>query len=355
MSDNLVAVLMAGGAGTRFWPVSTESKPKQFLSLFGDRSLLQQSLDRLRGLVPPERVLVLTHRDFVPLVREQLPEVPEQQVIGEPMRRDTAAAVALAALLTKRLFGDATMAVLTADHRIEPVTRFQEVLRSAADGAEASRSLYTFGIVPTYAATAYGYLHRGERLGHDDLAAHYRLTGFKEKPDLATARHFLATGEYYWNSGMFVWRTEAILAELERQLPTHLERLAPAVEAFGSEEALRSAFEGLDRISIDFGVMEKAADVRMVEADFEWSDVGGWRALEPFLDEVSMGNRARGRLATLESIHNTVFCEDPSETVALVGVEDLVVIRAGRRTLVASRSHLEDIKKLVEGLDDTVR
>lgn len=354
MTANLAAVLMAGGAGTRFWPLSTSRRPKQFLNLFGARSLLQESFDRLRGLVPPERILVLTHQDFVPLVREQLPEVPPEQVIGEPCRRDTAAAVALAALLVERLFGEVPTAVLTADHRIAPVSRFQEVLASAVEGAcRAPSSLYTFGVPPRYPATGYGYLQRGPALGTLGGVRHFVLGRFQEKPDLETAKRLLAQGDHDWNSGMFVWTAGAIRAELARQLPGHLQALGTALAAWGTEgwsEALRLAFEGLPRLSIDFGVMERAADLRMVEADFEWSDVGGWVALEPFLEALEGGNRARGGLVGLGASGCTVFCEDPQEGVALLGVEDLVVVRAGRRTLVARRERLEELKQLVEGL-----
>lgn len=355
---NLVAILMAGGAGTRFWPVSTEQRPKQFLNLFGGRTLLQESLDRLKGLVPPERVLVLTSRDFVPLVQEQLPEIPAEQVIGEPMRRDTAAAVALAALAAERLFGPCTTAVLTTDHRISPVSRFQEVLCSAGAAAEESPALYTFGIVPTFPSTGYGYLHRGEQLSRPDAIPHYQLQEFREKPDSARARQFLESGEYFWNSGMFVWRTRTILEEMHRLLPEHVRQLKAAVEQWGTpafEPALAAAFELLPRISIDFGVMERARDVRMVAADFDWSDVGGWLAVEPFLEQDAAENCFRGRLTAFEASRNTVFCEDPAESVALVGVRDLVVIRAGHRTLVAPRSRLEEVKRMVERLDADLR
>ncbi len=355
---NLVAILMAGGAGTRFWPVSTEQRPKQFLNLFGGRTLLQESLDRLKGLVPPERVLVLTSLDFVPLVQEQLPEIPAQQVIGEPMRRDTAAAVALAALAAERLFGPCTTAVLTTDHRISPVARFQEVLCSAAAGAEESSALYTFGIVPTFPATGYGYLHRGAQLPRPDAIPHYQLQEFREKPDAARARQFLDSGEYFWNSGMFVWRTRSILEEMHRLLPEHVRQLKAAVDLWGTPEfepRLAAAFELLPRISIDFGVMERARDVRMVAADFDWSDVGGWLAVEPFLEQDAAENCFRGRLTAFDASRNTVFCEDPAESVALVGVQDLVVIRAGHRTLVAPRGRLEEVKRLVERLDADLR
>jgi len=355
---DLVAILMAGGAGTRFWPVSTEQRPKQFLNLFGGRTLLQESLDRLKGLVPPERVLVLTSQDFVPLVCEQLPEIPPEQVIGEPLRRDTAAAVALAALVAERLFGPCTTAVLTTDHRISPVARFQQVLRSAAEAAARVPALYTFGIVPRFPATGYGYLHRGEPVEHEGSIPHYRLLEFREKPNLEKARAFIESGDYFWNSGMFVWRTRTILEEMQHLLPEHVRQLKGAVDRWGAPDfagALASAFELLPRISIDFGVMERARDVRTVAADFEWSDVGGWLAVEPFLEQDAAENCFRGRLTSFESTGNTVFCEDPAESVALVGVKDLVVIRAGHRTLVAPRSRLEDVKRLVERLDADLR
>jgi mannose-1-phosphate guanylyltransferase len=348
---DLVVVVMAGGSGTRFWPVSTEVKPKQFLRLFGERTMLQLTWDRLDGLVPPERVLVLTNQRFVATVAEQLPDLPAANIIGEPMPRDTSAAVALAAVLCKARFGDPVMAVLTADHLIQPVDAFQRTLLSAARGARESEALYTFGIVPTYASTGYGYLEAGERTGDDDGVEHFELLAFREKPDAQTAHAFITSGHHSWNSGMFVWNTRTIWGTLERLLPDHARRLAPLADADGTpewDERLRAAFEPLPKISIDFGVMEKAELVRMVRAAFEWSDVGGWLALEQFHTSGPAGNRGRGQLHTLQATDNFVFSEDASETVALVGVRDLVVVRAGDRTLVAHRAAVESIKELVQ-------
>jgi len=355
---NLAVVIMAGGAGTRFWPVSTERRPKQFLQLFGDRTLLQLSYDRVAPLVPPERVLVLTNAAFVPLVREQLPQVPAANVIGEPLRRDTAAAVALAALICRRRFGDVTMAVLTADHLISPPELFRRTLLSAAGAAGAAAALYTFGIQPTYPATGYGYLQRGALVLDDDGVAHYQLRRFREKPDAETARQYVDSGEFYWNSGMFVWRVETILDELRAHLPDHLRHLEPAVAADGSDawaEELRRAFAELKPISIDFGVMEKAARVRCVASTFEWSDVGGWLALEELLPRDGAGNVHRGQVRAHAASGNLVFCEDQDEMVALVGVSDLVVVRAGKRTLVVERGRTEEIKKLVQALEAELR
>lgn len=352
---------MAGGAGTRFWPLSTESRPKQFLSLFGQRSLLQLSHDRVAGLVPPERILVLTNQRFVPLVRQQLPELPQQNIIGEPMRRDTAAAVALAALLARHRFGNPVMAVLTADHLIEPVELFQRTLISAARAAAADDGvLYTFGIQPTYPATGYGYLERGEAVpgAGGDGVSHYALARFQEKPPRELAEKYLTSGRFYWNSGMFVWQNAAILAELQRQLPGHLAALEPALahdRGPGWAEALERAFEPLQKESIDFGVMEKAERVRCVASTFEWSDVGGWLALEPFLAHDEAGNAHRGGLRGHGAAGNITFCEDEQEVVALVGVRDLVVVRTGRTTLVTDKRNAEAVKALVAKLDPSLK
>jgi len=350
---DIVVVIMAGGAGTRFWPLSTENRPKQFLNLFGGRSLLQQSYDRVTAMVPDDRILVLTNQSLVQLVYEQLPQLPRSNVIGEPFRRDTAAAVALAALVCRRRYGNPVMVVLTADHLIKPVELFTRSILSAANAAASETVLYTFGIQPTYPASCYGYLESGDKVGEYGGVSHYDLVRFVEKPDGPTARKYLETGRYYWNSGMFVWSVETILGELERQLPAHLDHLAPAVEKEGAsnwQHELAGAFEQLEATSIDFGVMEGARHVRMLAATFYWNDVGGWLALEEFMDKDGAGNACRGRLETLEAKNNLVFCEDEGETVALIGVENLVLVRAGKHTLVVPRERTEEIKQLVKQL-----
>jgi len=352
---NLAAVIMAGGAGTRFWPLSTQSKPKQFLNLFGDRTLLQKSYDRIVGLIGPDRVLVLTNAAFVSLVREQLPEIPAANVIGEPLRRDTAAAVCLGAIMCQKRFGDPVMAVLTADHLIEPVEIFQKTLLSAARQARTSGALYTFGVSPAYPATGYGYLEVGSKLLEDEGVEHFQLLGFKEKPDADTAKQYIDSGKFYWNSGMFVWKASSILDEIRNHLPHHFEALSQALAAEGEPdwpEVLKKAFASLEKISIDYGVMEKAEKIRCVKADFSWSDVGGWLALKDFLPQDESGNSRWGRIYTLDACGNLIFCEDADETVMLVGVTDLVVVRAGRRTLITHQDRTEAVKKLVQALPE---
>jgi mannose-1-phosphate guanylyltransferase len=352
---DLVVVIMAGGAGTRFWPLSTEERPKQFLDLFGDRTLLQKSFDRVSSLVPPERILVLTNAAFVSIVKEQLPHVPVENIIGEPTRRDTAAAVALAAVLCRRRFGNPVIATLTADHLIEPVDLFQETLLSAARRAANDNALYTFGIEPTYPATGYGYLERGLQIADDDGIEHFHLVRFKEKPDLETARQYVESGRFYWNSGMFVWTADAILKEIETHLPNHAKAFFDAV-AFDKtpqwNHALKAAFESLHAVSIDFAVMENAQNVCCVASKFSWRDVGGWLALRSCLPEDETGNCCRGKTLTLDATDNLVFCEDPEDTTVLIGVKDLVIVRAGPLTLITHKDRAEDLKKLVQTMSN---
>ncbi len=352
---DLVVVIMAGGAGTRFWPLSTEDRPKQFLDLFGDRTLVQKSLDRVSNLVPPERILVLTNAAFLSIVKEQLPEIPVENIIGEPIRRDTAAAVGLAAVLCRIRFGNPVIAMLAADHLIKPIPLFQKTLVSAARVAADNNALYTFGIEPTYPATGYGYLERGMQIADDDGIEHFQLMRFKEKPGLETARQYIESGRFYWNSGMFVWTTNAILREIEVHLPNHARTLS-RVAAFDRtpqwDHALKEAFECLHAVSIDFGVMEKAQNVCCVASRFSWSDVGGWLALKSCLPEDEAGNCYRGKTMTLDATDNLVFCEDPKETMVLIGVKDLVIVRAGSRTLITHKDRTEDLKKLVQAMEN---
>jgi len=335
--------------------LSTDETPKQFLHLFGDRTLLQQSFDRVSNLVPPERILVLTNAAFVSMVKEQLPEIPAENIIGEPMRRDTAAAVCLAAWLCRKRFGNPVIVTLTADHLIEPVSVFQKTLLSAVRKAADGDALYTFGIEPTYPATGYGYLERGMQICDDGGIKHFQLLHFKEKPHRDIAREYVESGSFYWNSGMFVWTADAILREMARHLPNHVEVLSSVVDSDQTPEwdaALKRAFQSLERVSIDFGVMEKAQKVCCVASRFSWKDVGGWPALKSCLPQDEAGNCCRGKPMTLDAANNLVFCEDPEETVMLIGVEDLVIVRAGTRTLITHKDRTEEVKELVEGLDE---
>lgn len=348
---DIAVLIVAGGSGTRFWPLSTPDRPKQFITLFGQRSMLQETFDRVEGLAPPERIMVLTGERFVGLVRGQLPEIPPENIIGEPAPRDTAAAMTLGTVLCRKRFGDIPILVLPADHLIKPVSSFRKTAISAARAAVEDGAIYTFGIKPTWPSPSYGYLERGPHVRTDDKIKHYELARFKEKPDIGTAQRYLEDGRYFWNSGIFVWTPQVILDEVRRFLPEHHSRISGLVEHDlqpNWEEKLKEAFEPLEKISIDFGVMEKSGRVRMIQADFQWSDVGGWLAIESFLETDRDGNRARGDVKCYEAENNIVYCDSAEETVALVGVRDLVVVRAGAYTLVTHKDRTEEVKKLVQ-------
>ncbi len=358
--NDLFCVIMAGGAGTRFWPASTEQKPKQLLTLVGERSLLQSSVDRALALVPADRIVIVTNATLADAVREQLPELPHENVIGEPSRRDTAAAVALATLWVRKK-GGKHMAVLTADHLISPVSGFVDAVKAAltASTEDPERgvtplseirdpsAIVTFGIVPTYPATGYGYI---EVTSTAEDRAQPALR-FVEKPDIKTASDYLTSGRFLWNSGMFVFGVDAMIGALAQHLPQHIELLAPVVEG-GLKDlaAFAAAFEKLPKTSIDKGVMEKHRTVLCVPARFSWSDVGSFPALADHLPHDASGNAHRGVVHALEAKDNVIWCEDADEEVAVVGLEGVVVVRAGKRTLVMPRSRAEDVKKLVENL-----
>jgi len=349
--DNVVFVIMAGGTGTRFWPLSTSKRPKQFLQIFDNRSLLQMSYDHIISLTSPDRVLVLTGNGFPSLVYEQLPDIPKTNIIEEPSRRDTAAAVTLAAMICRARFGNPVMVVLTADHYIDPAESFRRHILSGIHAAQKTDDLYTFGITPTFPATGYGYLQMGEQVTDDNGIIHHAVKQFHEKPDTVTALSYLKSGRFYWNSGMFAWKTSTIIEELEKYLPDHVRALERAILYDRTpewEKALEESFGALKRISIDVGVMERAEHVRCVESSFSWCDVGGWRALSAHIPADEHNNRTKGRVLTLDATGNFVYCEDTDETVALIGVSDLVVVRIGSRTLIVPYDRTENIKTLVE-------
>jgi len=352
-NHNLVVMIMAGGAGTRFWPLSTEGLPKQFVPIIGKKSLLQKSYERVCGIVPDERIFFLTNEQYTPLVRKQIPGVPPENIIGEPQRKDTAAAVCLGTLISQKQFGNPIMAVLTADHLIEPVELFQDTLLSAVKAAHKTGALYTFGIKPSYPATGYGYLELGNKVKSDDNIEHFSISSFKEKPEKSIARKYVDSGRYLWNSGMFVWTVEAIYSQMKQHIPAHLHLLREAVKHYPSsswERSLRSCFAQLSQISIDFAVMEKARDVRAVVGTFSWKDVGGWLAMKDLLPSDTHNNHQRGRVHTLNAQDNIIYSKNEQETIALLGIKDIIVVRAGDKTLVAHKDYLEEIKQLVQNM-----
>jgi mannose-1-phosphate guanylyltransferase len=318
------------------------------MRLFDGASLLQLARQRLAGLFEPENTWIITSADYLDLVAGELPDLPRANLIGEPMGRDTANAVGLAAHLLSRRDPDATMAVFTADHLISPQDAFAAAIRTGLDVAEQNpEALVTFGITPTEPHTGYGYVRRGTQLAPET----FQVCEFKEKPALDVARRYLNSGDYYWNSGMFAWRTSAILAELRRSLPKNDATLATLADDWdtlaGTPEGA-ALFESLHRISVDYGVMEQAERVLLVEMACRWLDLGSWMAIADTRDPDSDQNiRIAPNTLTLKSQGNVFVSEDDHLIVAL-GVDDLVVVHSPDATLICHRDHVQAIKDLVE-------
>lgn len=351
----LHAVIMAGGSGTRFWPESRERLPKQFLRLAGDRSLLQATVDRLSGLVPKERVLVATNARLSHLVAEQIPWLAPTAILGEPCKRDTAPCIGLAAMQIRSIDPNATLAVLPSDHVIGPDAVFCDALRLAAQLVdEAPARIVTFGIRPTYPAESFGYIERGERLtlpggeAAGEMSRAWRVRQFREKPKAAVAAEYLLLGGFYWNSGIFVWKAKTILDALARHQPVmyaHLQRIAAAVGTTDYQDVLHREFEAIVGISIDYAVLERADDVAVIEAPFDWDDVGSWQALARLHASDQDGNTVVARHAGLKT-SGTIVRGPDDHLIVTLGLKDCVVVHTPDATLVANKHDEESIREL---------
>ena len=355
--STLYGVILAGGVGTRLWPRSRQRCPKQFTDITGSgRTMIQATVDRLAGLIPPERVYVVTGEPYAQLCAEQLPEVPSDQIILEPNGRNTAPAIGLAAVQVAHRDPNAVLASLHSDHVITDPDRFRQALRRAVVAAEAGY-IATLGIEPTFPHTGYGYIQRGQRL--EDLAPGdppiYAVQSFLEKPARPTAEAFLLQGGYYWNGGIFVTRAATLLDEMARQMPSlhhGLCRIGNALASGGIAAAraeTAAIWPTLPTASIDHGIMEGAQRVATVPLQAGWSDVGSWDALEGVLAQDETSNTvAKGDLFTIDSRNNIVYVEKP--VVALIGVEDMVVVDTGDTLLIGQKQQMQKVKDLVERL-----
>jgi len=351
----LHAIIMAGGSGTRFWPKSRRDRPKQLLRLTGGATMLQQTVARIEPLVPRDRIIVVTGADQAPATRDQLPDLPADNVIAEPCPRDTAPCVGLAAGIVAHKDQDGTMIVMPADHVIEPASAFRATVQAAVSVTDGDPSaLVTFGIPPTRPETGYGYIERAALVERRDGIAVYRVRQFREKPDRAAAESFLAAGCFVWNSGIFVWRARTILDAIRLHRPRLAEGLDPILRAIGTPslvQVLAEQFPRLERVPIDKAVMEHAPNVKVLEVPYQWNDVGDWRALASLLQQDAAGNAIQGNVLTRETT-NSIIVSDDDGLVATLGVDDLVVIHSGKATLVARKEQLDKLKALVEGLTD---
>jgi len=344
----LYAVIMAGGSGTRLWPLSRKSQPKQSLKLIGDRTMFQHAVDRLNPLFTPDRIFVVTNANMAAVLMPQAPELPAENFILEPSARESAPAAGLAAIHLLQRDPDAVMVILTADHYIVDTALFRSVL-AAAEQVASGGTIVTLGITPTYPATGFGYIQLGEAQEIVDGFRVYRSGGFTEKPDLPTAVRFLETGRYAWNSGMFIWRADRLMAEFRAQLPdAHavLLRIGAALATPDVARVLAGAWPDIRKVSIDFGIMEHASDVSVIPVDIGWSDIGSWGALLDVLPGDAQGNVCvDGDLLALDT--RGTYARSDGRLIATVGLEDVIIVDTPGVLLVCPRSRAEEVKDLV--------
>ncbi|MDD5087357.1 MAG: mannose-1-phosphate guanylyltransferase [bacterium] len=347
----LHSVIMAGGIGARFWPISRRRKPKQLLDLLGEGSLMEQTMERIAPLVPPERRWIVTSRPQVEMIRSVTADLRENRFIVEPMGRNTAPAIGLSAVHLLHSDPDAVMIVLPADHRIQDLAAFRECLRKAVEMTEQSERLATIGITPTRPETGYGYIQT-DRTAKELAPGVWRVKTFAEKPNAATAKLFLESGEFLWNSGIFVWRADVIMRQLAEFQPKWYGGFQEIAQALGTpdeDEVTRRVFSVLKGISIDYAVMEYAPQVVVVQGTFDWSDVGSWDEIWRLLPRDADGNATRGTARLVQSKNNMVLAKE--QMIALVGVEDLIVVDAGDAILICPRNQSQRVRAIVDELE----
>jgi len=346
----LFATIMAGGSGTRFWPASRRLKPKQLLNLAGDHSMLQATAARLDGLCPRDQILILTNQRLVNATRSQLPSLPAECIIGEPCKRDTAPCIGVAARMIAGRDPDASMLVMPADHVIQQVERFHDAVHVAEKLLdEDPQRIITFGIKPSYPAQAFGYIQRDQQIA----AGAFRVRQFREKPDRATAQQFLESGEFYWNAGIFLWKASTILKALQQFEPgmfAHLDAIGNALDEADFSEVFEREFSAIDGKSIDYAVMERYDNVCVVEAPFDWDDVGNWTAVPRLSGVDEVGNATSGKQLCIDTRDSVVRSTDDHLVVTL-GMDNCIVIHTPDATLVADKSDEGAIKKVVAELE----
>lgn len=352
--EHFYALIMAGGGGTRLWPMSRTSTPKQLLPLVEDQSMFRVSVERLAPLFTPDHVYIVAGRQHVDALRAQAPEIPAANFIAEPYGRDSGPAAALGISVIHKRDPQATVAILTADHHITEKERFRQVLAAAYGLAQQDR-IVTLGISPSLPSTAFGYIRRGQPLGEFGAFAAYDSLGFTEKPDLSTAMQFIRSGEYSWNSGMFIWRADRALREFERQQPSMFRlfsALKPAIDTPEYSDKLDAIWAEMSKISLDFAVMEGADRIAVIPIDIGWSDVGSWEALFDVLTLDESGNAVKGSAPDHIMIDTRSSLVYSDKLTVMIGVENIVVVDTDDALMICTKERTQDVKEIVNMLRD---
>lgn len=348
----VTAVIMAGGKGERFWPRSRKSLPKQFLNLTDDgKTMIQLTIERLKSLVSIDDTYIVTNKDYKHLILEQIKGIPEENILLEPIAKNTAPCIGLAAMHIKRKYEDAVMLVLPSDHLIKYNEIYIDTLREAIAVAQEDSNLITIGITPSYPETGYGYINFGR--DEDDIKRNnvYRVKRFVEKPNIETAKEYLASGKYLWNSGMFVWKASTIIHNFEKLLPEMHHGLNKIYETIGTEDEqriLEREFENFKGESIDYGIMERADNIYTIPGSFGWDDVGSWLSLERINRTNDDGNVIKGNVITINSKKSIIQAED--KLIATIGIENLIVVDTEDALLIVDKDSTQDVKKVIENL-----
>ncbi|MGZ9586215.1 mannose-1-phosphate guanylyltransferase [Paenibacillus marinisediminis] len=349
----ITAVIMAGGKGERFWPKSRTNLPKQFLNISGSKSMIQQCISRLQKFIPVEQVFVVTNELYAELIKAQIPLLPVENIIIEPVGRNTAPCVGLASIIIEDRYPDSTMVVLPSDHIIKDEDEFLHILETAAEVSQVGKNLVTLGIEPTYPETGYGYIESTNIITPVNGLQVHKVDKFVEKPDLDTATSYLEAGNYYWNSGIFVWRTDVIRGYIQEHMPQVHDLIETMKVAFQDEdrnEVIRREFPKMPDQSIDYGIMEKVKDIYVIPCDFGWDDVGSWTALERINSVDDNGNVIKGNAINIDT--SNCILESDGKLIATLGVNDLIIINTDDITLVCTKDKAQEIKKIIKELRD---
>lgn len=347
----MTAVIMAGGKGERFWPKSRTNLPKQFLNISGNKSMIQQTIARLEKLIDIRQIFVVTNELYAELIHAQIPHLPFENIIIEPVGRNTAPCIGVASIVIEQRYPESTMVVLPSDHIIENEEGFIKILKTAADVAQNNNNLVTLGIKPTYPETGYGYIEStGEIKNVNDLEVH-RVSRFVEKPDFETAKMYVDSGSFFWNSGIFVWKTAVIRKYIQQLMPDMHDVLETIRTALGTEqweEVLKSEFNKMPDQSIDYGIMEKADHIYVIPCIFGWDDVGSWTALDRLNDKDDNGNVIKGNILNIDT--RRCIIESNGKLIATLGVEDLIIVDTEDVTLICTKDKAQEIKLLLKEL-----